>query len=85
MSESFGIPIEQVEIKHGDTGEVQFGMGTYGSRSIAVGGPAILKACNKIIDKATKIVAHILEASESDIEFKDGKFKIGRASCRERV
>ncbi len=76
VSESFGIPIEQVEIKHGDTGEVQFGMGTYGSRSIAVGGPAILKACNKIIDKATKIVAHILEASESDIEFKDGKFTV---------
>ena len=76
VSESFGIPIEQVEIKHGDTGEVQFGMGTYGSRSIAVGGPAILKACNKVIDKAKKIAAHILEASEADIEFKDGKFTV---------
>ena len=76
VSESFGIPIDQVEIKHGDTGEVQFGMGTYGSRSIAVGGPAILKACNKVIDKAKKIAAHILEASEADIEFKDGKFTV---------
>ena len=76
VSESFSIPIEQVEIKHGDTGEVQFGMGTYGSRSIAVGGPAILKACNKVIDKAKKIAAHILEASEADIEFKDGKFTV---------
>ncbi len=76
VSESFGIPLENIEIKHGDTGEVQFGMGTYGSRSIAVGGPAILKACNKVIDKAKKIVAHILEASEADIEFKDGKFTV---------
>lgn len=76
VSESFGIPLENIEIKHGDTGEVQFGMGTYGSRSIAVGGPAILKACDKVIDKAKKIVAHILEASEADIEFKDGKFTV---------
>ena len=76
VSESFGIPMENVEIKHGDTGEVQFGMGTYGSRSIAVGGPAILKACNKVIDKAKKIAAHILEASVDDIEFKDGKFTV---------
>jgi carbon-monoxide dehydrogenase large subunit len=76
VSEYFGIPMDNVEVKHGDTGEVQFGMGTYGSRSIAVGGPAVLKACNKIIDKAKKIAAHILEASESDIEFKDGKFTV---------
>ena len=76
VSESFGIPADQVEVSHGDTGEVQFGMGTYGSRSMAVGGPAILKACNKVIDKAKKIAAHILEASESDIEFKDGKFTV---------
>jgi carbon-monoxide dehydrogenase large subunit len=51
-------------------------MGTYGSRSMAVGGPAILNACNKIIEKAKKIAAHILEASESDVEFKDGVFQI---------
>lgn len=76
VSEYFGIPMENVEVKHGDTGEVQFGMGTYGSRSIAVGGPAIFKACNKIIDKAKKIAAHILEASVDDIEFKDGKFTV---------
>ncbi len=76
VSESFGIPVDQIEISHGDTGEVQFGMGTYGSRSIAVGGSALLKACNKVIDKAKKIAAHILEASEADIEFKDGKFTV---------
>ncbi len=76
VSESCGIPAENVEISHGDTDQVQFGMGTYGSRSLAVGGPAILKACNKIIDKAKKIAAHIMEADVSDIEFKDGKFTV---------
>jgi len=76
VSESFGIGVDQIEISHGDTGEVQFGMGTYGSRSMAVGGPAILNACNKVIEKAKKIAAHILEASVSDVDFKDGVFKI---------
>ncbi len=76
VSDTFGIPIEHVEISHGDTDQVQFGMGTYGSRSLAVGGPAILKACNKVIDKAKKIAAHIMEADVSDIEFSDGKFTV---------
>ncbi|MBT3929922.1 MAG: xanthine dehydrogenase family protein [Rhodospirillaceae bacterium] len=76
VSESFGIPIDQIEISHGDTDQVQFGMGTYGSRSLAVGGPAILNACNKVIDKAKKIAAHIMEADVSDIEFADGKFTV---------
>ena len=76
VSEAFGVPIENVEISHGDTDKVQFGMGTYGSRSLAVGGSAIAKACDKIIVKATKIAAHMLEASEADIEFKDGKFTV---------
>ncbi len=76
VSEQLGIPIENVEISHGDTAKVQFGMGTYGSRSLAVGGEAILRACNKIVDKAKKIAAHVLEASEADIEFKDGNFTV---------
>ena len=76
VSELLGIPADNVEVSHGDTDEVQFGMGTYGSRSIAVGGAAIVKACEKVIAKATKIAAHILEASEADIEFKDGKFMV---------
>jgi len=76
VSESFGIPIDQIEINHGDTDQVQFGMGTYGSRSLAVGGPAILNACNKVIEKAKKIAAHIMEADVSDIEFADGKFTV---------
>ena len=59
---------------HGDTARIPFGMGTYGSRSLAVGGSAIVKAIDKIIAKAKKIAAHLLEASDADIEFKDGKF-----------
>ena len=76
VSESFGIPVDQIVVSHGDTDQVQFGMGTYGSRSLAVGGPAILNACNKVIDKAKKIAAHIMEADVSDIEFANGKFTV---------
>jgi carbon-monoxide dehydrogenase large subunit len=71
-----GIPIENVDVVHGDTGRVLFGMGTYGSRSLAVGGTAIVKALDKIIAKGRKIAAHLLEAAETDIEFKDGKFAV---------
>ncbi|RZI44045.1 xanthine dehydrogenase family protein molybdopterin-binding subunit [Herbaspirillum sp. HC18] len=70
------VPIEQVDIVHGDTGRVPFGMGTYGSRSLAVGGSAIMKALDKIEAKGKKIAAHLLEASAGDIEFKDGNFTI---------
>jgi carbon-monoxide dehydrogenase large subunit len=71
-----GIPVENVDVVHGDTGRVLFGMGTYGSRSLAVGGTAIVKAVDKIIAKGKKIAAHLLEAAEADIEFKDGKFTV---------
>src|SRR5690242_21145339 len=71
-----GIPVENVSVVHGDTGRVPFGMGTYGSRSLAVGGTAIVKALDKIIAKGRKIAAHLLEAAETDIEFKDGKFSV---------
>ena len=71
-----GIPIENVDVVHGDTGRVLFGMGTYGSRSLAVGGTAIVKALDKIVAKGKKIAAHLLEAAETDIEFKDGKFTV---------
>jgi len=76
VSSRLGIPFEQVDIVHGDTGRVPFGMGTYGSRSLAVGGSAIMKALDKIEAKGKQIAAYILEASASDIEFKDGKFSI---------
>jgi len=76
ISEMIGIPESQVEIVHGDTANTPMGMGTYGSRSLAVGGSAMVKATNKIIAKAKKIAAHLLEASDGDIELKDGKFTV---------
>ena len=76
VASRLGIPIENVDVVHGDTGRVLFGMGTYGSRSLAVGGTAIVKAVDKIIAKGKKIAAHLLEAAEADIEFKDGKFTV---------
>ena len=76
VSERLGIPIDNVTIVHGDTDKVQFGMGTYGSRSGAVGMSAIVKALDKVEAKAKKIAAHLLEAAEGDIEFKDGKFSV---------
>ena len=71
-----GVPVDGVDVVHGDTGRVPFGMGTYGSRSLAVGGSAIVKALDKIVAKGKKIAAHLLEAAEGDIEFKDGKFTV---------
>ncbi len=76
VSERLGIPFENVSIVHGDTDKVQFGMGTYGSRSGAVGMSAIVKALDKIEIKAKKVAAFMLEAAEGDIEFKDGKFTV---------
>ncbi|VTU32457.1 xanthine dehydrogenase family protein molybdopterin-binding subunit [Variovorax sp. RA8] len=71
-----GIPVENVDVVHGDTGRVPFGMGTYGSRSISVGGAAIMKALDKIETKAKKIAAHLMEASDADVEFANGEFTI---------
>ena len=76
VSDKLGVPVENVEVIHGDTERVPFGMGTYGSRSIAVGGSAIMKAADKVIEKGKKIAAHTLEASEDDIEFADGNFTV---------
>jgi carbon-monoxide dehydrogenase large subunit len=76
VADGLGVPIEQIEIVHGDTGKIAFGMGTYGSRSLAVGGTAIVKAMDKVVAKGKKIAAHLLEASDADIEFKDGKFTV---------
>ena len=71
-----GIDPSQVDIVHGDTGRVPFGMGTYGSRSLSVGGAAIMKALDKIEAKAKKIAAHLMEASDADIEFSGGEFSV---------
>ncbi|HKH95323.1 MAG TPA: molybdopterin cofactor-binding domain-containing protein, partial [Beijerinckiaceae bacterium] len=76
VSDRLGVPIETVSIVHGDTDKVQFGMGTYGSRSGAVGMSAIFKAIDKVIAKGKKVAGYVLEAAEGDIEFKDGKFSV---------
>jgi carbon-monoxide dehydrogenase large subunit len=76
VSDKLGIPYEDIEVIHGDTEKTPVGMGTYGSRSLAVGGEAIMKSCDKIIAKGKKIAAHLLEASEADIEFKNGQFSV---------
>src|SRR3954454_13278532 len=76
VSDHRGIPIDSIEIVHGDTAKIPYGMGTYGSRSLAGGGTAIVKAMDKVIAKGRKIAAHLLEASEADIEFKDGTFSV---------
>ncbi len=76
VADRLGIPIESVDIVHGDTSKILFGMGTYGSRSIAVGGTAIVKALDKVIAKGKKIAAHLMEAAEGDVEFKDGAYTV---------
>ncbi|MDQ3682197.1 MAG: xanthine dehydrogenase family protein molybdopterin-binding subunit [Bacteroidota bacterium] len=76
VADKLGIGMEDVEIVHGDSDAVAFGMGTYGSRSIAVGGSAIVKSIEKIIEKGKKIAAHRLEANADDIEFGSGKFTV---------
>ena len=76
VSQRLGIPFENVSIVHGDTDKVQFGMGTYGSRSGAVGLAAVSRALDKIEAKAKKVAGHVLEASEQDIEFREGKFTV---------
>ncbi|RMH38856.1 MAG: xanthine dehydrogenase family protein molybdopterin-binding subunit, partial [Alphaproteobacteria bacterium] len=76
IAEMIGIPEDQVEIVHGDTANTPMGMGTYGSRSIAVGGSAMVRAAEKVINKAKKIAAHLLEAAPEDIVLKDGQFRV---------
>ena len=76
VADQLGVPLAQVDVVHGDTSKIPFGMGTYGSRSLAVGGSAMVKAMDKIIAKGKKIAAHLLEASANDIEFKNGVFSV---------
>ena len=76
VCDQLGVPLDQVEVVHGDTAKIPFGMGTYGSRSLPVGGSAMVKAMDKVIAKGKKIAAHLMEASVEDIEFKDGRFGV---------
>jgi carbon-monoxide dehydrogenase large subunit len=76
VADTLGVPYEAVDIKHGDTGETPFGYGTYGSRSLAVGGISILKSCQKVVEKAKRLAAHIFEAAEEDVVFDQGRFYV---------
>jgi carbon-monoxide dehydrogenase large subunit len=76
VADQLGIPMDDVEIVHGDTGRVPFGMGTYGSRSASVGGTAILMSLNKIKEKGKKIAAHLLEANPKDMDYVNGQFVV---------
>jgi carbon-monoxide dehydrogenase large subunit len=76
VADQLGIPMDDVEIVHGDTESVPFGMGTYGSRSLAVGGVAITMSVDKIKEKGAKIAAHLLEAAEEDLEFAGGQWSV---------
>lgn len=76
VNQRFGVPIDSVSIVHGDTDKVQMGMGTYGSRSGAVGMSAVAKALDKVEAKAKKIAAHLLEADEGDIVIENGALKV---------
>ncbi len=76
VADRLGMAVDDVDVVHGDTGRIPFGMGTYGSRSIAVGGTAIMKAIDKVVAKGRKIAAHLMEVSDADVEFKDGKFTV---------
>ena len=77
VADQLGVPMENVEVRHGDTAEgTAFGYGTYGSRSLAVGGVAISRAVGKVVDKGRKIAAHVLEAAEEDVVFEHGKYHV---------
>jgi carbon-monoxide dehydrogenase large subunit len=76
VAEELGVSVEDVEVVHGDTGMVSFGLGTAGSRTTPVGGSAVAVACRRIKDKGKKIAAGLLEASEDDMVFESGKFRI---------
>ena len=85
VSDKLGVPLENIDLVHGDTDKGPFGMGTYGSRSLAVGGSAIVKACDKIIDKGKKVAAHMLETNPDDVEFKEGEFVVKGSNKKKTI
>ena len=85
VGDKLGVAVENVDVVHGDTDKGPFGMGTYGSRSLAVGGSAISKACDKIVEKGKKVAAHMLEAKPDDIEFKAGEFIVKNSNKKKTI
>jgi carbon-monoxide dehydrogenase large subunit len=76
VADTLGVPLEAVEIRHGDTADTPFGYGTYGSRSVSVGGVSIHRSCQKVIDKARRLAAHVFEAAEEDIVHERGSYYV---------
>ena len=85
VADKLGVPMENIDIVHGDTDKGPFGMGTYGSRSLAVGGTAITKACDKIVEKGKKVAAHMLEGKPEDIDFKNGEFVLKNSNKKKTI
>ena len=76
VADRLGVPFDDVEVLHGDTAIAYKGLDTYGSRSLVVGGEAVVRAADKVIEKAKPFAAHLLEASVDDLEFKDGRYAV---------
>jgi carbon-monoxide dehydrogenase large subunit len=85
ISDELGLPVEDIEVVHGDTDNTPMGWGTYGSRTTAVGGAAVVLSARKIKEKAKIIAAHLLEAAEADIEYADGKFFVRGSPDRSKT
>jgi len=85
VGDKLGVPIENIDIIHGDTDKGPFGMGTYGSRSLAVGGTAIVKACDKIIEKGRKVAAKMLEAKPEEVDFEAGEFIVKNSNKKKTI
>lgn len=81
-ADMLGVPLDDILVQHGDTGIVQYGIGTFGSRATAVGGTAIYRAIENLLKKATVLAAHLLGASKKDIRFEDGKFTVKSDSSK---
>ena len=84
-ADELGVPMENIDIVHGDTDKGTFGMGTYGSRSLVVGGIAIVNACKKIVAKGKRVAAKMLEVSEDEVEFKDGEFVVAKSNKKKTI
>jgi len=84
-ADELGVPIENIDIVHGDTDKGTFGMGTYGSRSLTVGGIAIVNACKKIVEKGKRVAAKMLEANPEDVEFNNGEFVVAKSNKKKTI
>ena len=82
VSEELGVPVEDIDVIHGDTGAISMGWGTYGSRTTAVGGTAVIKATAKVVDKAKRLAAHLLEANVEDITHDHGRYYVAGSPAK---